>query len=195
MLLEVSVGEAIDKYIILEIKKENITDLYKKSEILKELNSLQSLTLIIEKYVNYYRYLKHINKEIWDLTNNIKLLHYTDTNYANLANDIFNLNQSRFRIKNIFNLLTASNLTEQKSYNSTKCKIVFTSPISEKISEINYLLTQYDYIYFDMKHEIQLTDIFNSPTIQYCEADIKFTETVILDDYRLNTELKDIYKN
>jgi len=57
MLLEVSFGEAIDKYSILEIKRKNITDKYKLIEINKELEILHICKEYIEKQQFLYNLL------------------------------------------------------------------------------------------------------------------------------------------
>ena len=51
-------------------------------------------------------------------------------------------------IKNWFNLLTYSEIKEQKSYDLTTCKIIIDEEetIYNKIAEINFLLLEYDII-------------------------------------------------
>ena len=50
MKIEVSVGEAIDKYNILEIKHKNINDENKQNLIKNELNELGSCIDIIKRF-------------------------------------------------------------------------------------------------------------------------------------------------
>ena len=166
MLLEVSVGEAIDKYSILEIKSKHITDEYKKHEIVKELDKLQQCKSYIEKYPFYYKLLVYVNQKIWDLTNYIKMIDISHVDFSIISNNIFNYNQKRFRIKNWFNLLNVSEINEQKSYNATYCKVCISEKehIYDKIAEINFLLLEYDIIIFDTLHNDIINQLFKVPT-------------------------------
>ena len=84
MKIEVSNGEMIDKYSILEIKWNKIQDEEKKIEIKKEMNEL-NLTQFHNTYFfsYYYKLLFYVNQKIWDLTDlvkpiNIESYEYTD---------------------------------------------------------------------------------------------------------------------
>jgi len=190
MLLEVSFGEAIDKYSILEIKKKNITDKYKLIEINKELETLHICKEYIEKQQFLYNLLIYINSEIWDTTNVIKYTNIDYKNYSILSQSIFELNQKRFRLKNFFNILFTSNLKEQKSYSSTYCKITINNieTIYDKIPEINFLSIEYDYIMFEENYLSSIKNFFNQPNIIPLNNDNIFNE-IILEDYNIKTEL------
>jgi len=190
MLLEVSFGEAIDKYSILEIKRKNITDKYKLIEINKELEILHICKEYIEKQQFLYNLLIYINSEIWDTTNVIKYTNVDDKNYSILSQSIFELNQKRFRLKNFFNILFTSNLKEQKSYSSTYCKITINNieTIYDKIPEINFLSIEYDYIMFEENYLSSIKNFFNQPNIIPLNNDNIFNE-IILEDYNIKTEL------
>lgn len=156
MFLEVSIGEAIDKYSILEIKKNRITDALKLKCITNELDALQACKSHISEYPFFYSVLVHVNTVIWDTTDQVKQItlygaSLSDTDlYAQLSYKIFEYNQMRFRIKNIFNLITSSVIKEQKSYTTSMCNVVIPNSevIYDKIPEINYLLVKYDSITF-----------------------------------------------
>jgi hypothetical protein len=120
MLIEISYGEALDRLSILEIKISEINDEKKRFEIQKEIDSLSELTEIKARLLYYYNLLIEVNKKIWDLTNIIKSIEPTDTTFSNIANRIFNLNQSRFRLKTIINKMCESRIQEQKSYGLTQ---------------------------------------------------------------------------
>ena len=151
MKLEVSIGEAVDKLSILELKRRFIEDDEKRHEIEKEIISLSPQCEIYKN--NYYRILMYVNEKIWTLTNTIKNMNY-DTElaqFAQISNQIFEYNQKRFRIKNIFNYSQNSELKEQKSYSKTTAYIYVhggSDEIYRKIPEIMYLLTEYDILYF-----------------------------------------------
>jgi hypothetical protein len=156
MFLEVSIGEAIDKYSILEIKKKRITDAQKLNCITDELDALQDCKLHIDEYLFFYSLLVHINTVIWDTTAQVKQITLNGALlsdielYAQLSYKIFEYNQMRFRIKNIFNLITSSVIKEQKSYKTNMCNVIIPNQeiIHDKIPEINYLLVKYDSITF-----------------------------------------------
>ena len=70
--LPVSLGEAIDKLTILEIKLENIKD-SRKLEVKNEYDILYNqLYNIIEKYKSYYNLMKQINLDIWYLMDKLR---------------------------------------------------------------------------------------------------------------------------
>ena len=70
--LPVSLGEAIDKLTILEIKLENIKDC-RKLEVKNEYDILYNqLYNIIEKYKSYYNLMKEINLDIWYLMDKLR---------------------------------------------------------------------------------------------------------------------------
>ena len=58
----------------------------------------------------------YVNEKIWDMTDLIKSSTVEDPKFAYLSNQIFEFNQKRFRIKNWYNLITSSDIKEQKSY-------------------------------------------------------------------------------
>jgi len=169
MLIEVSVGEAVDKLNILELKYKKITNESKRNEIMKEINSLHSCNIYKQKYNYYYNILSYVNEKIWDLTDEVKLMSIDEPLYSSHAYQIFEFNQKRFRIKNFFNLLIQSNIKEQKSYNSTYCKIVIENEETfyKKIPEINYFSIEYDYVILEYKYKptYAVDKILSSPNI------------------------------
>ena len=163
MNFELSLGEAIDKLNILELKEKNIKDQSYLFEIKKEINALNSLNN--HKTNDYYKILSYINEQIWDLTNKIKG-EISDELFNKTAKEIFNLNQKRFRIKKIFNQY--SNLKEQKSYNLTFCKVEVNFDVNKFIPELMWLSIEYDYVIFDK----DLKDIFNTSNFIHIDKSI-----------------------
>ena len=100
-----------------------------------------------------------------------------------VSNEIFEMNQKRFRIKNWFNIITDSTLKEQKSYNSTyfKLSIENIDEIYHKIPEINYLSLEFDYLIIDTPHPEVITKIFKQPTILFKHHDISIQSHNIKD--------------
>src|SRR4029078_1632249 len=136
--LEVSMGEAFDKYSILKLKLENITDKDKLIEIEKELSKIK---IDIDQYRYYYNLLYKINKSIWELTDQVK----KQPNIT-IYNEIFLKNEARFRVKSKINLLTRSFIVEQKSYPLSTLIIYNDDSINDKEIYIRYLSICYDCI-------------------------------------------------
>jgi hypothetical protein len=195
MNIEVSIGEAVDKYSILELKQKKIKDSGKLVEVAKELDTLQECKVIIEQNRYYYNLLLHINELIWDMTDQIKAMNSIDFSdqlknreYAIISKNIFDTNQKRFRIKRIFNL--TSNIKEQKSYAETMCHIIIDNNQTafNKIAEINYLSIEYDSIFIDLCYRNlfpYITNFSNNPNR---------TATIIhVTDFTLNDSDKSLY--
>lgn len=126
MKIEVSDGEILDKFSILAIKSEKIQDQTKLVNIHKELSFLHIVyNEIINKHtnvINLYSDLIQINKKIWDIEDNIRLKEKKlcfDEEFVNLARNVYKSNDERARIKKEINLITQSNVVEEKSYEST----------------------------------------------------------------------------
>ena len=82
MKVDVSIGEAVDKYSILQIKNNKITDKKKLNDINNELDKLNECVEYINKENFLYNILIYINTEIWNMTNEIKSLDIKDNNYS-----------------------------------------------------------------------------------------------------------------
>jgi hypothetical protein len=119
----VSVGELCDKYTILLIKKEKITDEVKLSNIRKELSYLESIVAGLNvPYSNIYD-LKTVNEKLWDIEDNIRIkeMHKEfDNEFIQLARSVYVTNDMRFEIKNEISKLSKSDILEVKSYNKYK---------------------------------------------------------------------------
>lgn len=150
MKVEVSIGEAIDKFSILELKKDKIQDEIKVQEIQKELDVLNECNHYKNEYSFFYRILMYVNGEIWKMTDTIKTLNWEDEPqiFSKISNQIFEFNQKRFRIKNWFNLMVNSNIKEQKSYTTSQFGIIIEDEevFYNKIPELLYLTLEYDSI-------------------------------------------------
>jgi len=188
MKVEVSVGEAIDKLSILELKLKKITDENKQIEIKKEINALAECN----QYKNYYLYynlLMYVNEKIWDMTDLIKSSTVEDPKFAYLSNKIFEFNQKRFRIKNWYNLITSSDIKEQKSYSLSQCKIIINdaNTFYNKISEIIYLALEYDVVTIVSNFNDKVKTICKIPTILYSEYgnDNINNNTICLENFEI----------
>jgi hypothetical protein len=142
--IKVSVGELVDKYSILDIKRERIHDPCKLICIHNELDALNSALQYIQMYNKYYEQLKRVNTKIWDLTDIVKQLDTKHRLFSIVSNEIFELNQCRFRIKKYFNDLVSSDIKEQKSYSDKVCTVL--NPESD-LNALFDICIHYDTVY------------------------------------------------
>ena len=126
MKIEVSNGEILDKVSILEIKLERITDAQKLSNIKNEWDALQNAVKIIaglanpkEEFPQAVKALRATNEALWDVEDALRLNEKTKDfgdAFIALARDVYVLNDQRAALKSSINILTGSNLREEKSY-------------------------------------------------------------------------------
>lgn len=124
LLINISIGELIDKITILQIKKEKISDLEKVKKVSFELEILEnSLNSFKTKKTNELKILmddlKEINQKLWTIEDDIRLLEKNkqfDKNFIDLARSVYITNDQRFEVKNKINKLFLSDIEEVKSY-------------------------------------------------------------------------------
>ncbi len=122
----ISTGELLDKITILQIKQERIADPEKNRNVVRELQELLSVkehhNLNSDKLEELLRELKQINLELWDIEDDIRNLEYEkrfDGDFVKLARSVYITNDKRAEVKKQINLLTGSELIEEKSYAKT----------------------------------------------------------------------------
>jgi hypothetical protein len=125
ILIEVSVGELLDKISILEIKQEKIKDPEKlkfindEHSILKD--QLDNNVKSDEKLNILFQSLKDINAKLWVIEDDKRLCEknsdFTE-NFVKLSRDIHFLNDDRAKIKLEMNNYTGSKIKEIKEYTS-----------------------------------------------------------------------------
>ena len=123
IIVEVSIGELLDKISILEIKQNKIKDPEKLKFIQNEHSILKSqLDLnvkkdeVIEKLFNS---LKEINSKLWIIEDDKRLCEKEKNfgeKFIKLSRDVHFLNDDRARIKLEINNHTGSKIKEIKSY-------------------------------------------------------------------------------
>lgn len=115
-MLPVSLGEAIDKLTILDIKLAQINDA-RRNHVLVEYNLLrEKLTDFLREQPQLYAQMKRVNQIIWDLMTPLRDHALDDHTYLQLAKKCIQLNDIRFRVKNKINTVASSNIKEQKGY-------------------------------------------------------------------------------
>jgi len=145
LFLEVSLGEALDKLTILDIKVSKISDA-RREDCLKEYNVLyDSLKEYVTKFPYHYKILKEINLTIWNLQDSI----HKDLNLAITYGKVLTENDRRFRVKKQINSLANSSLKEQKGYAKSKAFIYTHLGLGDHFwmnGAVRYLATFYDEI-------------------------------------------------
>ena len=123
ILVEVSVGELLDKISILEIKKNNIKDTKKIKFINDEYvilkNQFENNVKIDEKLNNLFKSLKEINNKLWNIENEKRLCEKNSDfgeKFIKTSRDIHFLNDKRGKIKLEINNHTGSKIKEIKEY-------------------------------------------------------------------------------
>ena len=125
ILVEVSVGELLDKISILEIKQEKIKDTEKlkfineEHSILKD--QLNNNVKSNQKLNELFESLKQINAKLWVIEDDKRQCEkekdFTET-FIKLSRDVHFLNDDRAKIKLEINNHTGSKIKEIKEYTS-----------------------------------------------------------------------------
>ena len=125
ILVEVSVGELLDKISILEIKQEKIKDLEKLKFINDEHSILKSQleqnVKTDEKLEKLFQSLKEINSKLWVIEDDKRLCEKEKNfgeKFIKLSRDVHFLNDDRAKIKLEMNNHTGSKIKEIKEYTS-----------------------------------------------------------------------------
>ena len=125
IIVEVSVGELLDKISILEIKQEKIKDSEKlkfisdEHSILKD--QLENNVKSDEKLENLFHSLKEINSKLWVIEDDKRQCEKNKDfgeKFIKLSRDVHFLNDDRAKIKLEINNHTGSKIKEIKEYTS-----------------------------------------------------------------------------
>tara|TARA_Y100000589_G_C26575435_1_gene396261 strand:- start:105 stop:494 length:390 start_codon:yes stop_codon:yes gene_type:complete len=123
IIIEVSIGELLDKISILEIKKDKIKDPEKlkfishEHSILK--NQLENNIKSDEKLEQLFNSLKKINSKLWVIEDNKRQCEKDKDfgeKFIKLSRDVHFLNDDRAKIKLEINNHTGSTIKEIKEY-------------------------------------------------------------------------------
>ena len=124
ILVPISVGELIDKIVILEIKSERIKNANQLANIANELGALRAVSL---GDVDRTRLdalsaeLKRVNAKLWDVEDAIRECDAHGNfgeSFIELARAVYRFNDERARLKKAINIESGSRLVEEKSYKS-----------------------------------------------------------------------------
>lgn len=130
MRIEVSNGEIIDKYTILEIKLQEIKDEAKLVNVKKEHDTLKTVVNYIynethaqDVLAELHTDLLNINKTLWNIEDQIRDCERDESfgsDFIELARSVYYTNDERAEVKKQINQLTGSELVEEKSYQEYK---------------------------------------------------------------------------
>ena len=125
ILVEVSVGELLDKISILEIKQEKIKDPEKLKFISNEhsilKNQLENNIKSDDKLNKLFQSLKEINAKLWVIEDDKRQCEKNKNfgeKFIKLSRDVHFLNDDRAKIKLEINNHTGSSIKEIKEYTS-----------------------------------------------------------------------------
>jgi len=125
IIVEVSVGELLDKISILEIKQEKIKDSEKLKFIMNEhsilKNQLETNVKADSKLNELFQSLKEINAKLWVIEDDKRQCENEKDfgeKFIRLSRDVHFLNDDRAKIKLEINNHTGSTIKEIKEYTS-----------------------------------------------------------------------------
>jgi len=124
ILAEISVGELFDKITILNIKTKKISDNDKLQNIHTELKTLndqsKKITVSDAQVLNdLVLQLQQINEDLWDIENykrECEAKKDFGESFIKLSRDVHFMNDKRAIIKKEINLLSNSQIVEEKEY-------------------------------------------------------------------------------
>lgn len=124
--INVSFGELLDKFTILEIKLQKIDHVENHEKIVNIRHEYEQLipkiNHLYEKYGDihaYYKKLLEINERLWEieeLLRNHEKNQTFDQMFIDLAREVYKKNDERSRLKKEVNEITQSDIKEEKSY-------------------------------------------------------------------------------
>ena len=123
ILVEIGIGELVDKITILQIKVERIEDNEKLINIRHELNLLtQTRDRALPASEPMQRLtdsLRQVNESLWQIEDDIRACEAEKDfgdRFIELARAVYITNDRRAELKKEINVLTGSNVVEEKSY-------------------------------------------------------------------------------
>ena len=117
--VQVSIGELFDKFTILQIKKEKITDTDKLSNVRNEYDLINEKILMIEIDQQLVKQLKDVNLQLWDIEDKLRIKEKNkefDSEFVELAREVYYTNDRRADIKKQINMSCGSLIVEEKQY-------------------------------------------------------------------------------
>lgn len=166
--LPVSLGEAIDKLTILDIKLANITD-DRRNDVQKEYDLIyEKVKGFVKQYSGLYESMKKVNLLIWEFMDVLRDGIISDDEYSKLSRKTIEFNDIRFRIKKKINFVSGSLLREQKGYKVTRILVDIGDSIRSVdpfVRPIQYFSMLYDQVI--IRYSGSVNHMFNDDTIVF----------------------------
>lgn len=171
MYLSVSLGEAIDKLTILDIKLDKIKD-NRRIDVQTEHDLLyEKLSHFLIKHNDLYQSMKKVNLIIWNMMDVLRDGNVDNEEYLKVCKECIEYNDIRFRVKNKINYASNSLLKEQKSYKVNRLLIEMSCSIGnveDFVRPIKYYSLFYDEIVIKHRDDSLLKPQFQyDPTIVF----------------------------
>ena len=188
--LPVSLGEAIDKLTILDVKLEKIKD-NRKNDVKQEYDLLyDKLKEYIIKYNDLYQSMKKVNVLIWNMMDTLRDgNNITSDEYLKVCKECIEYNDIRFRVKNKINYISESLLKEQKSYKVNRLMIEINNNI-ENITDFIKPIKYYSFFYDEIN--IIYNDYNDLSTV--LKDEFKYDPTIIFENESIHQNLKEYKK-
>jgi len=123
VLVPISVGELIDKIVILEIKAARVTDPSKLKEVVKELSLLNQIDYgaaeCRDEIKTLREEIRQVNVALWDIEDRIRNCEREQdfgSGFIDLARAVYKTNDRRSTLKRRINELSGSPIVEIKAH-------------------------------------------------------------------------------
>ena len=181
--LKVSVGEALDRLSILNIKRERITDVSKLETINEEIEMLRDV--FPHSMMREFNELTNVNATLWNVEDLLRIKENKkefDNAFTMLARSVYKMNDKRFIIKNKINDKFERTFTEQKQHPETKEKQKIA--IFPHLGLGDLLCILGGIRVFCDKYEVFLfTKISNSTKMEFFLRDVPDFHVIPFDEY------------
>jgi hypothetical protein len=202
--LATSLGEAIDKLTILDIKLDNISD-NRRDNVKKEYDLLyEKLEKNIVKYNELYLTMKKVNLLIWNMMDKLRDGDLSSEEYLQVCRVCVDYNDVRFRVKSKINNICDSYLKEEKGYKINKLVIIIKQEVDDNSTLLN-IIKYFSFVYdevnvvcnFDLKylkqHFLYDESILFKTDLEYeNESSINYKCKITIDN--INYSEEDLYK-
>lgn len=181
LLVACSIGEALDKLTILQIKLDFITD-SRREDVLREFNDLKTTIgpELLKKDTFHYEKLLEVNRIMWKIQDELHSKQGEKDREFYLMKQLAVENQRRFRLKKILNENLGSVHKEQKGYAQKKCLVLSHLGLGDILflnGAIRFLATLFDEVTVVCKkqYETNVRDLFTDEpfVIFHCVQDDK----------------------
>lgn len=126
-LVEVSMGEFVDRWSILHVKSRKLTQVSQLRNIEAELAQVESEINTLKKNSDLLMLvdsLLNCNLEIWDAMDTLYQIHTPNLEYAKLSLEITRLNQQRAFLKKKIDSVVGYKFSEEKSFFEDQTQLV-----------------------------------------------------------------------